>query len=90
MTNKMASDNRKEPRVGLEIKIKLKLLQTNSNIYRWVQDLSTGGFKLKTEIPLEIKDTLQEGDKGKFQSYEDFLISKDKGGSDGLQSEIMW
>jgi len=44
--------------------------------------LTNGGFKLTTEIPLEIKDPLQEGDKVKFQTYEDSLISKDKRGSD--------
>jgi hypothetical protein len=67
--NDIPPEKRKDSRIGLEIKIRLTSLKTNSNIYGWVQDLSNGGFKLKTEIPLELKDTLQEGDKVKFQTY---------------------
>ena len=80
MTDNMPAENRKEPRIGLEIKIKLTSIKTNSNIYGWVQDLSNGGFKVKTEIPLEPKDTLQEGDKVKFQTYENFFNLKGQGG----------
>jgi hypothetical protein len=80
MTDNIPNENRKEPRIGLEIKIRLTPLKTNSNIYGWVQDLSRGGFKLKTDSPLELKDTLQEGDRVKFQTYEDFFNFKGHGG----------
>jgi len=80
MMDNMPAEDRKEPRIGLEIKIKLTSIKTNSNIYGWVQDLSKGGFKLKTEIPLEPKDTFQEGDKIEFQTYDDFFNLKGQGG----------
>ena len=78
--NDIPPEKRKDSRIGLEIKIQLTSFKTNSNIYGWVQDLSNGGFKVKTEIPLEPKDTLQEGDKVRFQTYESFFNLKGQGG----------
>lgn len=55
-------------------------MNTSSKIYGWVQDLSNGGFKLKPEIPSNIKGIFQEGDKINFETYEDFFKIRGQGG----------
>ncbi len=74
------SEKRKDPRIGLEIKVRLTPIKTHARVYGWIQDLSNKGFKLKPEIPSNIKGVFQEGDKINFETYEDFFKIRGQGG----------
>jgi hypothetical protein len=79
MTKKFV-EKRSAPRLGLEVKIRLSPIGKNSNVYGWLQDLSKGGFKLRPELPSNIKGIFKEGDKILFETYEDFFKLKGQGG----------
>jgi len=76
---KVPSEKRKRLRIDLEIKIKLNPVKTDSKIYGWIQDLSSWGLRIRTEIPPQIVGILKEGDKVKFETYEDFLKIRGQG-----------
>lgn len=49
----------------------------------WIQNISRGGFKLRSDNPLKYKNILRSGNSIIFETYEDFFKLKGKG-------EIIW
>lgn len=78
--NDILSEKRKYSRIGLEIEIRLTSLESHFKIHGWIQDLSSGGFKLKIETPSNLPEIIHKGDKVKFATFEDFFMLKGQGG----------
>jgi len=78
------SEKREHSRISLEIEVSIKSAQADSRILLgWIEDISHGGFKVRTDSPLNIKGFFHEGDTVWFETYEDFFKLKGKG-------EIRW
>lgn len=77
------SDRRESPRISLETKISFKTSDSLPMIHGWIQNISRGGFKLKSDNPLKYNGILRSGDEIFFETYEDFFKLKGKG-------EIIW
>jgi len=77
------SDRRESPRINLETKISFRTSEASPMIPGWIQNISRGGFKLKSDNPLKYKGILRSGDEIFFETYEEFFKLKGKG-------EIIW
>jgi hypothetical protein len=77
------SDRREYPRINLETKVSFRTSEMSPMIPGWIQNISKGGFKLKSDNPLKYKDILRSGNEIIFETYEDFFKLKGKG-------EIIW
>ncbi len=76
-------ERRENPRINLETKISIRTSISEPSILGWVQNISLGGFKLKTDNPMITKDIFCAGKEIYFETYEDFFNLKGKG-------EIIW
>jgi hypothetical protein len=72
-------EKRECSRIDLEAKVTLKTSEAESMILGWIQNISHGGFKLKADTPLILKDYFHVGDEVLFEAYEDFFKLKGKG-----------
>jgi hypothetical protein len=77
------ADRREYPRVTLETKVSIRTSDLEPLIPGWIQNISRGGFKLKSDNPLRNKDIFRSGKEVYFETYEDFFKLKGKG-------EIIW
>jgi len=77
------SERREYPRINLETKVSIRASDTYIFTPAWIQNISKGGFKLKADNPLKIKDIFRSGKEVVFETYEDFFKLKGKG-------EIIW
>ena len=73
------SEKREFARIDLEAKVTLKISDVEPLILGWIQNISRGGFKLKSDMPLILKDIFNAGDQVSFEAYEDFFRLKGKG-----------
>lgn len=72
-------EKREGSRIDMEAKVSLKTSEADSMILGWIQNISHGGFKLKADIPLILKDYFHVGDEILFEAHEDFFELKGKG-----------
>lgn len=77
------SERRESPRINLETKVSIRTSDMDPIMLGWVQNISRGGFKLKADNPLIIKDIFRSGKEIFFETYEDFFRLKGKG-------EVIW
>lgn len=76
-------ERRENPRINLETKISIRTSEMEPLVLGWVQNISLGGFKLKTDNPLITKDIFITGRVIIFETYEDFFRLRGRG-------EIIW
>ena len=79
-------ENRQSPRVNWmnpEVQVIINAPRAESKVLGWIQDISQGGFKLKTETPLTLHELFQEWDEIYFEMSEDFFQLKGQG-------RVMW
>ncbi len=76
-------ERRENPRINLETKISIRTSEMEPLVLGWVQNISRGGFKLKTDNPLITKDIFITGREIIFETYEDFFRLRGRG-------EIIW
>jgi len=76
-------EKREYPRINLETKISIRASDKEPFIPAWIQNISKGGFKLKADNPLKIKDIFRSGKEIFFETYEDFFKLKGRG-------EVIW
>jgi len=75
-------EKRESPRINWmdsEVQVIIISSNTKSKVLGWIQDISHGGFKLKTEIPLTFNDLFLEWDEVHFETFEDFFQLKGQG-----------
>ena len=75
-------ENRQSPRINWmnpEVQVIINSLHAESKVLGWLQDISQGGFKLKTETSLTFNDIFQERDEIYFETSEDFFRLKGQG-----------
>ena len=77
------SERREYPRINLETKVSIRASDTELSTPAWIQNISKGGFKLKADNPLKIKDIFHSGKEVFFETFEDFFKLKGRG-------EIVW
>ncbi len=77
------SERREYPRINLETKVSIRASNMEPFIPAWIQNISRGGFKFKSDNPLKIKDIFSSGNEIFFETYEDFFKLKGRG-------EIIW
>jgi len=78
-----AFERRGYPRIDLETQVIIKPVDNDSIIFGWIQDISNGGFKVRIDIPLNLKAVFHEGDRVIFITDKDFFGLKGRG-------EIRW
>jgi hypothetical protein len=76
-------ERRENPRINLETKISIRTSDMEPSMLGWIQNISRGGFKLKSDNPLITKDVFRSGKEIFFETYEDFFRLKGKG-------EVIW
>lgn len=76
-------EKREYPRINLETKVSIRASDMEPFIPAWIQNISKGGFKLKADNPLKIKDIFKSGKEIFFETYEDFFKLKGRG-------EVIW
>lgn len=76
-------EKREFQRIGIETQVKIKTPEKDSFFLGWIQDISSGGFKLKADTSFNFKGILHNGDIVIFETYEDFFEIKGKG-------EVKW
>jgi hypothetical protein len=77
------SERRENPRINLETKISIRTSDMEPLMLGWIQNISMGGFKLKSDNPLITKDVFCSGKEIFFETYEDFFRLKGRG-------EVIW
>lgn len=77
------SERREYPRISLETKVSIRTSDLEPFMPAWIQNISRGGFKLKGDNPLNIKDIFYSGNEIFFETYEDFFKLRGKG-------EVVW
>ena len=77
------ADRREYPRIALETKVSIRISDLQPLIPGWIQNISRGGFKLKSDNPLRNKDLFRSGNEVYFETYEDFFKLKGRG-------EVIW
>ena len=78
-----AFERRDYQRISLETQGIIKPVDNDSIIFGWIQDISLGGFKVRINIPLNLKAVFHERDRVIFITDEDFFGFKGRG-------EISW
>ena len=76
------SEKRESPRTSwMDSDAHVTIVSSNSasKASGWIQDISQGGFKLKTEIPPTLSGFFQKWDKIHFETSEDFFQLKGQG-----------
>jgi len=76
------SEKRENPRTSwMDSDAQVTILSFNSasKASGWIQDISQGGFKLKTETPPTLSGCFQKWDKIHFETSEDFFQLKGQG-----------
>jgi len=82
-TQSNQSERRENPRINLETKISIRTSNMEPLMLGWIQNISMGGFKLKSDNPLITKDVFCSGKEIFFETYEDFFRLKGRG-------EVIW
>jgi len=82
-TQSNQSERRENPRINLETKISIRTSDMEPLMLGWIQNISMGGFKLKSDNPLITKDVFCSGKEIFFETYEDFFRLKGRG-------EVIW
>ena len=77
------AERRQNPRIDLETKISIRTSDMEPLMLGWIQNISRGGFKLKSDNPLITKDVFRSGKEIFFETYEDFFRLKGRG-------EVIW
>jgi len=77
------SERRENPRINLETKISIRTSDMEPLMLGWIQNISMGGFKLKSDNPLITKDVFCSGKEIFFETYEDFFRLRGRG-------EVIW
>lgn len=77
------SERREHPRINLETKVTIRTSDLEPFMPAWIQNISRGGFKLKSDNTLNIKDIFYSGNEIIFETYEDFFKLRGKG-------EVVW
>ena len=77
------SERRENPRINLETKISIRTSDMGPLMLGWIQNISQGGFKLKSDNPLITKDVFRSGKEIFFETHEDFFRLKGRG-------EVIW
>ena len=76
------SEKRESPRTNwMDSDAQVTILSSNSAFKAsgWIQDISQGGFKLKTEIPATLSGFFKKWDEIHFETSEDFFQLKGQG-----------
>jgi hypothetical protein len=76
-------EKRENPRVNLEVQVKINRPVSRFTLRGWMQDISHGGFKIRADIPLATRASLKEGDAVYFETFEEFFCFKGRG-------EVKW
>jgi len=77
------AEKRVNPRIELEVQVRISRPLSHSMVHGWMQDISDGGFKIRPYVPLTAIATFVEGDEVYFETSEEFSCFKGKG-------EIKW
>ena len=77
------AEKRVNPRIELEVQVRISRPLGHSMVHGWMQDISDGGFKIRPYVPLTAIATFSEGDEIYFETFEEFFCFKGKG-------EIKW
>ena len=75
-------EKRESPRinwVNSEVQAIIISSHTKSTVLGWIQDISPGGFKLRTNDPLRSNDLFRGWDGIYFETFEDFFQLKGQG-----------
>jgi hypothetical protein len=75
-------EKRESPRTSWmdsDVQVKIISSDTTSKASGWIQDISQGGFKLKTETPPTLSGLFQKWDDIHFETSEDFFQLKGQG-----------
>ena len=75
-------EKRESPRTSwMDSDVQVMIVSSNSKSKAsgWIQDISEGGFKLKTETPATLSVLFQEWDEIHFETSEDFFQLKGHG-----------
>ena len=58
------SERRHKPRLDLEVQVLINLSHNNngSKFLGWIQNISHGGFKIKSSNSIDLKSLFREGD----------------------------
>ena len=76
------SEKRESPRTSWmdsDVQVKIISSDTTSKASGWIQDISQGGFKLKTETPPTLSGLFRKWDEIHFETSEDFFELKGQG-----------
>ncbi len=79
----MHSEKRENPRVNLEVQVKINRPVSRFILHGWMQDISDGGFKIRADVPFTPRASLKEGDEIYFETFEEFFCFRGRG-------EIKW
>jgi hypothetical protein len=79
----MHSEKRENPRINLEVQVKINRHISRFTVHAWMQDISDGGFKIRADFPLTPKASLKEGDEIYFETFEEFFCFRGRG-------EVKW
>ena len=78
-----STERRGSPRIGLEVQVLINSSHQKFRIPAWIQDISNNGFKVKADIPLNIKGLFRQGGQVFFETREDFFQLRGRG-------DIVW
>jgi hypothetical protein len=76
-------EKRGNPRIDLEVQVRISRPLSHFMVHGWMQDISDGGFKIRAYAPLTPRAALIEGDEIYFETFEEFFCFKGKG-------EVKW
>jgi hypothetical protein len=78
-----SAERRGSPRIDLEVQVLINPSHQEFRIPAWIQDISNNGFRVKADMPLNIKGLFRQGSEVFFETLEDFFQLKGRG-------DIVW
>jgi len=72
-------EKRQQPRVSLEVQVRVIPSQADHKVFGWIVDLSQDGFKLKAEFPSNFNVYFHKGDEVFFKTSHEFYNIRRRG-----------